>query len=180
MAREAGRLPQDVPAGDVHWAFDVRVAAEDGVHVTIEDVEVARVEADELRADLFQPGADAAGVGREVGRAERARFPPARDPGVGLDGDDGRIEHLDEVAVGPGVAAFLQRKVDLPGEDTCDLHGARGGWRSVVKGRRRGIRGSRGAEARRSPGPAGRSRGSGRRGSRRHGPTPRGRSGSRG
>ena len=96
--RQAGDLAEDVPAGDVDRRLDIGVAAQHRVHVAVERPEVGRVEADQLGADLGDAGAHALGIGRQVGRAERAALGIAGDAGVGLDGDDGRVEHLHEVA----------------------------------------------------------------------------------
>ena len=68
-------------------------------------------------------GADAVGVGRQVGRPERADLAVAGEPGVGLDRDDGAVEHVDGLAARPVVAALVQRQLDPLGADAGDLHG---------------------------------------------------------
>ena len=47
--------------------------------------ELRRVFAEQMRRELAQPGPHAVGVGRQVGRPERADLAVAGEPGVGLD-----------------------------------------------------------------------------------------------
>jgi hypothetical protein len=82
------------------------VAAQHRIHVPIQHPQIARIEADDLRTDLLQAGAHALGIGWQVGRAQWAAFGIAGDAGIGLDRNHSRIEHLDEVAVRPAVAAL--------------------------------------------------------------------------
>ena len=74
--RQPGGLPEDVPARDVDPALDVRVALEGGVHAVVELQQLARVEADQVRGELAQPGPDALGVGGQVERARAGQTSP--------------------------------------------------------------------------------------------------------
>lgn len=58
-----------------------------------------------------------------VGGPQRATLAPAGDAGICVNPDNGGVKHLDIVAVGPAVAAFAQRQVDLIGGDGGDLYG---------------------------------------------------------
>ena len=123
MDGQAGHFPQDVPAGDIDGGLNVGVSAQHRVHPPVEHVEVARVEADQFRGDLGQSRAHARRIGRQIGRAQRAAFAKTVDAGIGRHLDHGRIEDLDEIVVGPAIAAFLERQIDLIGADGGDLHG---------------------------------------------------------
>ena len=58
--RQAGGLAEDVPAGDVDARLDVGMPLERGVHPAVQPPELGRVLADQVRAELGDPGPDAA------------------------------------------------------------------------------------------------------------------------
>lgn len=120
--RQSRRLAQNVPAGHVDPRLDVRVPAQDRVHVPVQGARVPGVEADDPGRKLGQARADAERIGRKIGRPERAALAIAGDPGVGLDLNYGRVEDIDVVAVRPALAALLQGQVHLIGTDRGDLH----------------------------------------------------------
>ena len=67
-------------------------------------------------------GAGTLGVGREVNRAKRADLAVAGDALVGLDPHDRAVKHLHRLAVGPVIAALVQRQVNLKDADFSNLH----------------------------------------------------------
>src|SRR5207244_3665145 len=93
--RLARHLAEEVPAGQVEAGLDVRVPFEGGVHAAVELRDLERVLAEQVWGQLGETGADAAGVGRKVERAERTDLAEARDPGVGLDLNHGAVEDRD-------------------------------------------------------------------------------------
>ncbi len=92
------------------------------VHGSIQRTQGEGIQADQVRRQLFQPGANAFGVGWQIKRAQRTNLPEAHLAGVGFDLDDRAVEHLDRLAPGPFVAAFMQGQIDLIGADACDFH----------------------------------------------------------
>ena len=96
--RQARRLAEDVPAGDVDARLHERMALQGRVHALVELGELARIHADQVRAQLAEPGADSVRIGGQVERAERAHLAVTDDAGVGLDADDRAVEDADRLA----------------------------------------------------------------------------------
>ena len=117
-------MPEDIPAGDVDAALDVRMALERRVHAVIELRQLARVEPDQVRRQLAQARPHAFGVGRQVERPQRADLAEADESRIGFHADDRAVEDRDRLSTRPFVAAFMQRKFDTVGEDALDSHGA--------------------------------------------------------
>ena len=92
------------------------------VHDAIDDADLPRIAAEEMRRELGEPGTHAGGVGRQIGGPERADLAVADQTGIGLDAHDRGIVDADRLAARPAVAAFAQRQVDLVDGDPRDLH----------------------------------------------------------
>ena len=120
--RLAGGLAKQIPAGDVERRLDVRVPLERAIHDEIDRTNLARVEADQAVGELHDPGAGALGVGRQIGRPQRADFAVARLSVVGGDFDDRAVEGR-KTLVGPAVGAFLHRQRNGVEGNLGDLHG---------------------------------------------------------
>ena len=119
---QPGRLPEDVPAGDVDAALDVGVPFQGGVHAVVELQQFPRVVPDQVWGEFPQPCPHAVGVGRQVERSERANLAVAHKAGVGFDTDDGAVEHRDRLTARPLVVSLPQRQLDAVGEDANDFH----------------------------------------------------------
>ena len=102
------------------------MALQTGVHESIELAEFPRVGADQVRPEFADAGPDAVRVCRQVKRPERADFAVPDNTRVGLDPDDGTIEHRNRLPAGPLVRRFVQREFDTVRENAGDLHGALG------------------------------------------------------
>ena len=77
------------------------MALEDRVHAAVQALELARVLAEQMRRELAQPRAHALGVGRQVGRPERADLAVADEARVRLDAHERAVEDGDGLAAGP-------------------------------------------------------------------------------
>jgi len=120
--RKSCALAEEVPTRDVEGRLGVRVALQRGIHPDVHDVELAGVDTDQRRGDLSDAGSRAFGVSRQVSRTQRANFTVSDKPVVGLDRNDGTVEHLDKVAAAPRVAALFERQIHLMNEDSFDPH----------------------------------------------------------
>ena len=72
--RQAGGLPEDIPAGDVDTGFHIRMALQGGIHAMVEFDEFAGVLTDEVRAEFAEAGADAFGIGGKIEWSEGTDF----------------------------------------------------------------------------------------------------------
>ena len=75
-----------------------------------------------MRAKFFNPGADTLGIRWQIERPQRANFAIADEAVIRLHGDDGAIENSHGLATGPFVSGFMQREIDLIGENTSNFH----------------------------------------------------------
>ena len=120
--RHAAAEAKDVPAGDVERRLHVGMALEVLVHDAVDDAELARILAEQMRRQLGQPGAHAVGVGRQIGRAQRTDLAVADQAVIGVDAHDRGVVDADRLAARPAVGALAQRQVDLVDRDLGDLH----------------------------------------------------------
>ena len=88
--------------------------------VRLSSAELRRVFAEELRRQFRSARRAPRRVGRQVRRPERTDFAVAGDARVGLDRDDGAVEHVTDLPPRPLVAAFVEGQIDLPGGDAGD------------------------------------------------------------
>src|SRR4051812_5491341 len=109
--RHAGDLAEDVPTRDVDSTFHIGMAFQRRVHRSVELRQLARIFADDMRAELAKSGAYALGVCRQVEWTERADFAVSNEPGVRLDAHDGAVEDLNRLAATPRVRGLVQRKL---------------------------------------------------------------------
>jgi hypothetical protein len=98
------------------------MAQQCGVHEPVQVLQLRRVLAQQVRAELGYAGPCPLRIGRQVERTQRADLAMADGPFIGLDSHDRAVEHLNRLAAGPFVAALVQGQVDLVGGDPGDLH----------------------------------------------------------
>ena len=72
--RETGGLAEKIPAGNVDAALHIGMPFQRRVHAVIEDVDLTRIEADQMWAELTQSSTDPVGVCRKVERTEWGRL----------------------------------------------------------------------------------------------------------
>ncbi len=68
-------------------------------------------------------GANAVGVGGQIEGAERADLALSDEAVVGLNRDNGAVEHHDRFAPRPFTRRFVERELDAVSLNPCDLHG---------------------------------------------------------
>ena len=95
---------------------------ERGVHGAIELRELARVFAEEMRAEFPQAGAHSLGIRGQIERSKRANLTVADKAGVRLDANNRAVKNGDRSAAAPLVGRLVQRKLDAVGEDAGDFH----------------------------------------------------------
>jgi hypothetical protein len=92
------------------------------VHAPVERNGLQRVHANQRRRQLGQRRPRPGGEGRIVERAKRRHLAPTRQPGIGVDADDGGLESQRTAPARAGVGAVAERLILAIGRDPSNAH----------------------------------------------------------
>ncbi len=85
------------------------MALECSVHAMVQQGQLTRIKANQVRSQFTQTSPDTFGIGRQVEWTERTDFTIACESSIGFHSDNCTVKHCHRLAAGPAVFAFHQR-----------------------------------------------------------------------
>ena len=112
-----------IPARHVQRRLDVGVPKQRCVHQGVDLLGLGRILTEQMARQLTDARPCTGPKRGQIKRSQRANLAKPTQPLTGLDLDHRTVEHVDVLAVGPGVSTFLEREVDLVNPYARNFHG---------------------------------------------------------